>query len=89
MLARLRASFEQATFLFVSHDIRDTEDFERVLVIRGGRVVEDGPPAELLAQPGSFYAELLQRDKRSNETVWSAEDWRRARMRDGQLESVA
>jgi ABC-type transport system involved in cytochrome bd biosynthesis fused ATPase/permease subunit len=89
LLARLRHAFRDATLLFVSHDIRDTEDFERVLVVRGGRIVEDGSPAELVAREHSVYGDLLQRDKHSAETVWGRDAWRRVRMHDGQLQGDA
>ncbi|MFZ5890027.1 MAG: ATP-binding cassette domain-containing protein [Myxococcota bacterium] len=89
LLARVRATFRGATLLFVSHDIRDTEDFERVLVVAGGRIVEDAAPAELLARESSLYSAMLRRDKRSLEGVWNPQDWRRARMHDGQLSEPA
>ena len=41
-----------ATLLWVTHDIAETESFGRVLVIDGGRIVEDGDPAELGRRAG-------------------------------------
>ena len=35
------------TLLCVTHDVLQTQGFDRVLVIEGGRVVENGTPAGL------------------------------------------
>lgn len=47
LLATARARFRGATFLFVSHDLAAAASFPRVLVVEGGRIVEDGAPAQL------------------------------------------
>lgn len=84
LLARLRLHFEGATMLFVSHDIRDTEQFERVLVVEDGRVVEDGSPQELRAR-ASRYRALLEGDLGAQEHIWGDAAWQRLRMSDGKL----
>lgn len=45
------------TTLLVTHRLATVANLPRVLVLETGRVVEDGPPAELLKQ-GGFYARL-------------------------------
>ncbi|WP_420122946.1 ABC transporter ATP-binding protein [Nakamurella sp.] len=42
------------TALIIAHRLSTVAIAERVLVMDGGRVVQDGPPAELLAGPGAF-----------------------------------
>ena len=44
LLARARVMWRHATLLCITHDIAQTTDFTRVLVLESGRVVEDGQP---------------------------------------------
>ena len=43
----------------MTHDIAETLSFERVIVVHGGRVIEDGRPKELAGLSGSRYAAML------------------------------
>jgi ATP-binding cassette subfamily B protein len=88
LLARARARWADATLLCVTHDLEETRAFPRVLVVGQGRVVEDAPPAELAARPGSRYAALLEAEARVRRAAWSsagAVPWRRLRMEGGRL----
>ncbi len=42
LLARSREVWRGATLIFISHDIREALEFERVLVMEDGSVIEDG-----------------------------------------------
>jgi ATP-binding cassette subfamily B protein len=42
------------TSLIIAHRLSTVAIAERVLVMEGGRIVEDGPPAQLLAGTGAF-----------------------------------
>ncbi len=42
------------TVLAVAHRLSTVVGFDRILVVEGGRIVEDGPPAHLLAAGGQF-----------------------------------
>ena len=64
LLERARRRWSSATLFCVTHDIAETAAFPRVLVIADGRVVEDGAPPALLAQPGSRYAALAEAERR-------------------------
>ncbi|RKG82050.1 ATP-binding cassette domain-containing protein [Corallococcus exercitus] len=86
LLGKARALWKDSTLLCITHDIEETREFPRVLVIQQGRLVEDGPPDALLARTGSVYRELLEGEARSRETLWNATDWRRWRMVGGRLE---
>jgi ATP-binding cassette subfamily B protein len=76
LLERARARWSESTFLCITHDIVDTLAFDRVLVIAHGRLVEDGVPAALAAQPGSRYAQLLEADRRVR-ARFDGGEWRR------------
>jgi ATP-binding cassette subfamily B protein len=83
LLCRVRQHFRDATLLFVSHDIRDTREFERVLVIDGGGIREDASPAALLERPDSRYRALLHADEHQRAFQHAA--WRHAHMDAGRL----
>jgi ABC-type bacteriocin/lantibiotic exporter with double-glycine peptidase domain len=88
LLGRARARWAHATLLCVTHDIDETRAFPRVVVVADGRVVEDAPPAELVAREGSRYAALVEADTRVRRAAWSSAatvKWRRLTMQGGRL----
>jgi len=88
LLARARARWADATLICVTHDIDETRAFPRVLVVAGGRVVEDGAPAALAARADGRYARLLEAETRVRRAAWSrAGDvpWRRLTMSGGRV----
>ncbi|WP_437936070.1 ATP-binding cassette domain-containing protein [Sorangium sp. So ce341] len=85
LLARARRRFRRATLLCVTHDVGETRGFERVLVVDGGRVVEDGAPAELAARPGSRYRALLDAEAAVQRGLWSSGGWRRLKVVRGRI----
>jgi ATP-binding cassette subfamily B protein len=85
LLRRARRVWHGATLLCVTHDVGETCDFDRVLVIEAGRVVEDGRPAVLRATPESRYRALLDAEESVRRGLWASDRWRRVRLVDGQL----
>lgn len=81
LLRRVRERHAAATLLCVTHDVRDTLTFPRVLVIDGGRIVEDGVPATLAGQD-SRYAAMIAAAERVDVEVWG-EGWQRIDVADG------
>ncbi|XP_060518789.1 probable multidrug resistance-associated protein lethal(2)03659 isoform X2 [Cylas formicarius] len=61
----IRKKFSQCTVLTVAHRLHTIMDSDKVLVMDAGRVVEFGPPHELLQnkQTGVFYELVLQTGK--------------------------
>ncbi len=55
LLPRLRGS----TVILVSHRVSTLRNADRVVVLEGGRVTQEGTPAELASAPG-FYADILR-----------------------------
>lgn len=55
----LRSLPSDATVLVVSHRLETLLDYDSVVVMDSGRVVEQGSPAELSGRPGSYFARLL------------------------------
>jgi len=67
-----------ATVLWVSHQVRETLAFPRVLVFEHGRIVEDGPPRALLAQRSRYAAMVAAEDAlaaRLHEPPWHVVDF--------------
>ncbi len=85
LLARAREFWRGCTLICITHDIGETKAFSRVAVIEGGRVAEDGTPAELLCNPDSRYAQLLAAEEDTHGNLWAASFWRRVRVHSGRI----
>jgi len=83
LLSASRRRWSASTLLCVSHDLHETLDFPRVLVIEDGRVVEDGAPQALADDPSSRYRALLDAEESLRAELWSATSWRRVRVEGG------
>ena len=88
LLGRARELWQDATLLCITHDVSETQGFERVLVMEGGRLVEDGVPAVLAGQPNSRYRAMLAAETESKRELWSSCIWRKLRLERGQLTQV-
>lgn len=86
LLAESRRLWADITLLCVTHDVSHTKEFDRVLVVEGGRIVENGSPKELLANDQSRYAELLRADEDNHRLLWSSGKWRHWWLANGHLE---
>jgi ATP-binding cassette subfamily B protein len=85
MLRRARRLWREATLLCITHDVSETLDFERVIVLEGGRIAEDGIPAALAANPHSRYRAMLDAEEQVRQALWSDEGWRRLRLENGRI----
>jgi ABC-type bacteriocin/lantibiotic exporter with double-glycine peptidase domain len=88
LLVDARRRWRGVTLLCVTHDIGETQLFDRVLVIDDGRLVEDGPPARLAAT-ASRYRRLLHAESEVLGRLWDGNDWRRIVIRDGRAHEAA
>ena len=84
LLDLARRRWSGATLLCITHDVRETLAFERVLILEGGRIVEDGDPSELAARPNGRYRAMLDAETAVREELWASGEWRRLRL-DGRL----
>ncbi|MBU0492018.1 MAG: ATP-binding cassette domain-containing protein [Chloroflexi bacterium] len=85
LLADARQNWRDVTLICVTHDVGETQDFERVVVVEEGRIVEDAPPDVLAARPDSRYRALLEAENAVRRGLWEGADWRRLWLEDGQL----
>ncbi len=85
LLKKARAYWRGVTLLCITHDVGETRHFERVLVIEGGRIVEDGSPAKLAARRKSRYRAMLDAEDAVRRRMWRGPRWRRLRLANGEL----
>ncbi|KAJ7805393.1 P-loop containing nucleoside triphosphate hydrolase protein [Mycena olivaceomarginata] len=64
----LRSSFGSATIITIAHRISTVRDYDRILVLDDGHVVENGSPDELLKIPGGMFRRLLHGEELEAET---------------------
>ena len=88
LLTKIRAHWSEATLFFISHDVGDTQAFDRVLVIDEGRLIEDAAPQMLAAQTDSAYRTLLDAEQAVRRDLWESAEWRQLRLDDGVLVEV-
>jgi len=84
LLEQCRRYWQEATLLFISHDVGDTQTFERVLVVEEGRVIEDDAPKTLMQQD-SRYRALLDAEEAVRRGLWESAEWRHLWLEKGQL----
>lgn len=61
MMSVIRAEFADSTVLAVAHRLNTIRDFDKVVIMDKGRVVEVGPPSDLLAQEGGYFRTMWER----------------------------
>ena len=84
-LSAARRHFSGATLLAITHDVADTLDFDRVLVVHHGRIVEQGLPHRLYEETASRYRALCEEEKSVERHLWRHPLWRCLRLSGGVL----
>jgi ABC-type bacteriocin/lantibiotic exporter with double-glycine peptidase domain len=79
LLKRAREVWRDATLIFISHDIQEALEFDRVLVLENGRIIEDGH--------GPRFQAMLQAERAIRDEFWESAEWRHLRLHNGQLTS--
>jgi ABC-type bacteriocin/lantibiotic exporter with double-glycine peptidase domain len=85
LLRRCRRLWSEATFLVVTHDVDETLECDRVLVLQAGRVAEYDTPAALAARADSLYNGMRAANRGTREELWESGVWRRLELRNGRL----
>ncbi|KAJ8472316.1 hypothetical protein ONZ45_g16692 [Pleurotus djamor] len=57
----IREELSSALVITIAHRLKTIIDYDRILVLDNGEIVEFGPPTELLAQPGSAFREMCRK----------------------------
>lgn len=85
LLNRSRDLWRASTLFCITHDIHATQSFNRILVMEGGRIVEEGVPGELIERAGSRYRAMLEMDQEARDGLWSSANWLHYRMEGGRI----
>ncbi len=85
LLDRARQHWQNATLIFISHDVGETMKFERVLVIEGGRLEENDTPKNLIKNPDSRYSSLLESEETVRKGLWESAEWRHLWLEGGKV----
>ncbi|CAI5724696.1 unnamed protein product [Peronospora farinosa] len=56
----IRKEFANATVLTIAHRVNTIVDYDKILVLKQGQIVEFGPPSELRRKPNGEFAGMLQ-----------------------------
>jgi ATP-binding cassette subfamily B protein len=89
LLQRARQVWSTATLLCITHDVRSTQTFSRVLVVEEGRIIEDGAPASLASRAETRYRALLDAEAAVYEGLWCSGLWRRLHLVKGRVHEQA
>uniref|UniRef100_A0A182NBW0 Uncharacterized protein n=1 Tax=Anopheles dirus TaxID=7168 RepID=A0A182NBW0_9DIPT len=60
VLQAAKKAFKGRTVITIAHRLHSLFDYERVLVLEQGRIVEDGCPRQLAGTPGSKFGTMLK-----------------------------
>ena len=63
--AALTKNFANATILAIAHRLDTVMDYDRILVLGDGKVLEYGPPKDLLANESGHFASLVDSQRRT------------------------
>ena len=89
LLARMRAHWRGSTLLCVTHDIDAAVGFDRVLVIAGGKLIEDFEPKDMSPETCPYFTELRRAEHTLRRDGWSDPRWRRLHVERGALRPAA
>jgi ABC-type multidrug transport system fused ATPase/permease subunit len=89
LLAEARKTWAEATLFFVTHDITESLEFDRVVVLDRGRIVQDGSPEKLIADSDGAFSRMLQAQRQADREVWKGPDWRRICLDEGAFREKA
>lgn len=85
LLRRVRSLWHDVTLLCITHDVSETRGFDRVVVLEGGRIIEDGVPAQLAAKQNSRFRAMLEAEEAVQQSRWSGGTWQRLRLESGNV----
>jgi ABC-type multidrug transport system fused ATPase/permease subunit len=55
----IRESFKECTVMMIAHRIRTLLDFDQIIVLDSGRIIEQGSPSQLIGRDGGEFSKLL------------------------------
>jgi len=56
----IRKEFKDSTIVTIAHRLETIQDYDRVVVMEAGSLIEQGPPSTLVRQPGTKFHDLAK-----------------------------
>lgn len=72
ILGDMRQVLDSRTSIIIAHRMATVKDADRIIVMDGGRIVEQGTHADLIAQ-GGHYAQMVEREQLADDEKGGAE----------------
>ena len=85
LLEKAREYWKSKTLIFISHDVKETLNFDRVLVIEKGKIIEDDAPEILLKNKNSTYKSIINDDKKIKSSFFKKVKWKRLWIEHGRI----
>jgi ABC-type bacteriocin/lantibiotic exporter with double-glycine peptidase domain len=85
LLLRARELWQNATLLYITHNIDEAAAFERVLVLDAASIVEDEAPHDLVQRQDSRYRAMWESERAVSRGFITSQSWRRLRVEAGEL----
>lgn len=88
LLVNARQRWRNATLLCITHDVAETQQFDRVLIMENGRIAEAGAPQVLAEKPDSRYRTWLDKSSINGQALWNDAQWRRLHLAQGRVHEL-
>ena len=62
----IKEEFNHATIITIAHRISTIANYDKILVLDKGRIIEFGSPSQLIRQQGVFYQMIKNYEENSN-----------------------
>ena len=85
LLRNARQRWHKATLLCITHDVVETQQFDRVLIMEEGRIAEVGAPQSLIDDAHSRYRAWLDASSASWQSLWNSAEWQRMHLEHGRV----
>lgn len=86
LLKKARTFWKDATLLCVLHELEETLEFDRVLVLDHGEILEDGDPKILQSLSHSRFSQMLTASRELRSGLWHGNQWKRMQLSLGRIE---
>jgi ABC-type transport system involved in cytochrome bd biosynthesis fused ATPase/permease subunit len=85
LLQRARQWWHEATLICITHDLVETQFFDRVVVLEAGHITDDDAPGVLAERASSAYRALLEAEQTLYAQISREAGWQFLRLQDGRL----
>ncbi len=88
LMTTVRKKWQSMTLVCVIHDVEEAKQFDRVVVLDDGAIVQQGSPQQLLSQGGAFK-QLLEQETQVAQDWLGSGRWRRIKVANGNINQAS